>query len=173
VLSEDPAMSVPAEIRVKMINMLAIAGGSRGMAGGQAIDLSSVGKELSLAQLQTMHTYKTGALIKASVELGALCCADITETRLHKISRYAECMGLAFQIHDDVLDIESDTETLGKPQGSDRAMNKPTYPHLLGLDGAKKAARKLLTEALDSLTGFNENAESLRWIAKYIVERKK
>ncbi len=171
VLSEDPAIAVAAEQRVKMINTLAIASGSCGMAGGQAIDINSVGERLSLTQLQRMHSYKTGALIKASVELGALSCATITDTQFAHISQYAECIGLAFQIHDDVLDIESDTETLGKPQGADQAMNKPTYPNLLGLDGAKKAARDLLSEALDALADFNEDAEPLRWMAKYIVER--
>ncbi len=173
VLAEDPDISVPAEQRVRMINTLAVASGSRGMAGGQAIDLDAVGKTLSLEQLQTMHTYKTGRLIRASVELGALCSDKVDEERLHKISRYADCIGLAFQIHDDVLNIESDTEILGKPQGSDLAMNKPTYPNLLGLEETKMAARDLLDEALGHLSDFDENAEALRWIATYIVERDK
>ncbi len=172
ILTEDPEISVSAEQRVKMINTLAVAAGPRGMTGGQAIDLDAVGKALDLEQLQTMHSRKTGALIRASVELGALCSDEVDEERFHKISRYADCIGLAFQIHDDVLDVESDTETLGKPQGSDQAMNKPTYPNLLGLEGAKQAARDLLDEALSYLSDFDEKVEMLRRIAIYIVERK-
>lgn len=173
VLAEDSNIAVNAEQRLKMINTLAIASGSIGMAGGQGIDLDAVGKSLTLEQLQNMHVRKTGALIRASVELGALSCQSVREDQLKHLSQYAHCIGLAFQIQDDILDIESDTETLGKPQGSDIARNKPTYPNLLGLDGAKKAAKDLHQEALDNLSGFDSKADTLRLIADYIVQRNK
>jgi len=173
VLAHDDAIIVEAEQRLRMIDILAQASGSRGMAGGQAIDLVSVGKKLNITELENMHIHKTGALIMASVELGALAMQDIDEESFNNVSHYAKCIGLAFQIQDDILDIESDTETLGKPQGSDIERNKPTYPNLLGLAGAKEAAKKLQQEALDSLSCFNSQADPLRWIADYIVQRNK
>ena len=172
VLAQDPGITVPAVQRLRMIETLALAAGPGGMTGGQAIDLEAEDKKLGLEELQNMHTRKTGALIRASVELGALCSGTVDEQRFENVSRYAGCIGLAFQIHDDVLDIESDTETLGKPQGSDLERNKSTYPDLLGLDGAKRAAREMLDEALEHLTGFDEKADMLRQIALYIVNRK-
>lgn len=173
VLAHDDAIKVDAGQRVRMIDILAQASGSRGMAGGQAIDLASVGKDLNIAELENMHIHKTGALIRASVELGALAKQEIDEPSFNSVSHYAKCIGLAFQIQDDILDIESDTETLGKPQGSDIERNKPTYPNLLGLSGAKQVAKQLLDEALDSLAVFDQQADPLRWIATYIVQRKK
>lgn len=173
VLAHDDGIKIDSDQRVRMIDILAQASGSRGMAGGQAIDLASVGKNLNIAELENMHIHKTGALIRASVELGALAKQDIDETSFNNVSHYAKCIGLAFQIQDDILDIESDTETLGKPQGSDIERNKPTYPNLLGLSGAKQAAKQLLDEALDSLSEFDQQADPLRWIATYIVQRNK
>ena len=173
VLAHDPDIKVNAGQRMKMIEILATASGSRGMAGGQAIDLEAVGKKLNLAELENMHIHKTGALIRASVELGALSCPEIDDSQLEHVSHYAKCIGLAFQVQDDILDIESDTETLGKPQGSDMARNKPTYPELLGLKGAKEVARNLHAEAIESLKGFDEKADMLRGIADYIVNREK
>lgn len=173
ILAHSRSIRVNAEQRLKMIDILALASGSRGMAGGQAIDLASVGKKLNIAELENMHIHKTGALIRASVELGALSAENIEPGAFEKTSHYAKCIGLAFQIQDDILDVESDTETLGKPQGSDIQRNKPTYPDLLGLEGARKAARELHTEALESLSGFDQKADPLRWIANYIVERHK
>ncbi len=173
VLANDPAIVVDAGQRIQMIDTLALASGSVGMAGGQAIDLASVGKSLNLAELENMHMHKTGALIRASVELGALCLQDVDQQRFAKVSKYANCIGLAFQVQDDILDIESDTETLGKPQGSDIARNKPTYPNLLGLDGARETARKLHAEAIDCLQEFDEKADTLRMITDYIVQRNK
>ena len=171
VLARDPAISVPAEQRLRMIDTLALASGPGGMTGGQTIDLEAEDKALSLEQLQTMHSRKTGALIRASVELGALCSDRVDEELFLKVSRYADCIGLAFQIHDDVLDIVGDTETLGKPQGSDMEKNKATYPNLLGLEGAKQAAQELLEDALNCLSDFGDEAGMLRRIANYIVER--
>ena len=172
-LANDTHISVPAEQRLRMIEILAYASGSGGMAGGQAIDLASVGKDLKLAELENMHNHKTGALIRASVELGALSYQDLTATLLDKFSRYAHCIGLAFQIQDDILDIESDTDTLGKPQGSDLERDKPTYPNLLGMEGAKLAAKKLHEEALACISSLDNRADILRMIADYIIERKR
>ena len=173
VLAHAPDITVSAEQRLEMIDILAQASGSRGMAGGQAIDLAAVGRKLNIAELENMHIHKTGALIRASVELGALSAKNIDPGTFERVSHYAKCIGLAFQIQDDILDVESDTETLGKPQGSDRERNKPTYPNLLGLDGAKEAALRLHAEALDSLNQFDSQADPLRWIADYIIQRKK
>ena len=173
ILAEDPQIKVNDAQRLKMINTLAVASGSRGMAGGQAIDLASVGKSLNIAELENMHIHKTGALILASAELGALSVDNVDPELFERISQYAKCIGLAFQIKDDILDIESDTETLGKPQGSDMEQNKPTYPNLLGLDGAKQAAEELYNKALSSLEPFGEKADMLRGIADYIVKRNK
>lgn len=172
-LAHDPAIQVMADKRISMIETLALASGSRGMAGGQAIDLASVGQKLDLAQLENMHIHKTGALIRAAVQMGALSCPDITDQQLEKLDQYAKCIGLAFQVWDDVLDIEGDTEIIGKPQGSDIERDKPTYPDLLGLEGAKQEAKELHDQALDSLSMFDEKADNLRWIADYIVSRDK
>ncbi len=173
ILAHDPDIQVNNQQRLSMIETLAIASGSRGMAGGQAIDLASVGISLTIAELENMHIHKTGALIRASAELGALSVDNVDQELLSRISQYAKCIGLAFQIKDDILDIEGDTETLGKPQGSDIAMNKPTYPNLLGMDGAKKAANDLYNKALECLDAFDKKADMLRAIADYIVKRNK
>ena len=173
ILAQDPNISVSDKQRLAMINTLAVASGSRGMAGGQAIDLGSVGKALNINQLENMHMHKTGALIRASTELGALALQDVEADQFSRVSEFAKCIGLAFQIKDDILDIESDTETLGKPQGSDMAMNKPTYPNLLGIEGAKQAASDLYDKAIACLDTFDEQADMLRKIADYIVNRNK
>lgn len=173
VLAQDKEIRVNPEQRLEMINRLALASGSEGMAGGQAIDLNSVGKSITLPELEKMHLYKTGALIRASVELGGLSSADIQAQQMDSLRKYAHCIGLAFQIQDDILDIEGDTQTLGKPQGSDEARNKPTYPNLLGMAEAKKTARDLLEQAIKSLENFDHKANTLRDIAKYIVTRNK
>jgi farnesyl diphosphate synthase len=171
ILAEDTVMPCPAETRVKMIATLSRACGSRGMAGGQAIDLSVVGHQPDIAALEDMHIHKTGMLIRASVVLSAMVKPDIDEQTLSRLDHYAKCIGLAFQIRDDILDIEGDTETLGKPQGSDVSLDKPTYPALIGLEDSRKRARELQQEALDALAGFDQQAESLRRIATYIIER--
>jgi geranylgeranyl diphosphate synthase type II len=171
VLASDPGIQVAAEQRIDMIDRLAVASGSRGMAGGQAIDLDAVGKKLDIDQLENMHKHKTGALIRVSVELGALSKSGVDPEQFRRISEFAGCIGLAFQVQDDILDVEGDTEILGKQQGSDIQRNKPTYPNLLGLDGAKKVARELHEQALAALSEFDERADILRQIADYIVER--
>ncbi len=171
VLGQDPTVVSDPIIRLRMLDLLARAAGSRGMVGGQAIDLAAVGRELTLAELENMHIHKTGALIRASVLLGALSRPEVEPAALERLDRYAKCVGLAFQIRDDILDVIGDTATLGKTQGTDRALNKPTYPELLGLDGAREHTRLLCQEALASLEPLGLEAEPLRWIANYIVER--
>jgi len=170
-LGQDTAMTPDPDLRLRMIGILAQAAGSRGMVGGQAIDLAATGRELSLAELENMHIHKTGALIRASVLLGAFSRPEVESTVLERLDRYAKCIGLAFQIRDDILDVVGDTATLGKTQGADRALNKPTYPALLGLDGAREHARALHQEALASLKSLGSEADPLRWLATYIVER--
>ncbi len=171
ILAHDPNMVDNPRVRLQMVETLAQASGSRGMAGGQAIDLAAVGKEVNLAELENMHIHKTGALIRASVKLAALSSPDIEPNTLEKLDHYAKCIGLAFQIRDDILDVEGDTETLGKAQGADIALNKPTYPALLGMDEAKQRARDLHQEAVDILSGLGEKAGPLRKIAEYIINR--
>lgn len=172
VLSQDPAMISDSVIRMRMLGLLAQAAGSRGLVGGQAIDLAAVGRDdLTLAELENMHIHKTGALIRASVLLGAFSRPEVESTVLERLDRYAKCIGLAFQIRDDILDVVGNTATLGKTQGADRALNKPTYPALLGLDGAREHARALHQEALASLEPLGSEADPLRWLATYIVER--
>jgi geranylgeranyl pyrophosphate synthase len=171
ILSSDGGVSIDDNRRLQMIQELASASGSLGMAGGQAIDMAAIGSRLSLEALEAMHRYKTGALIRASVHIGALAAAEVTAQQLQQLGNYAAAIGLAFQIRDDILDVESDTETLGKPQGSDQARDKPTYTSLLGLEGAKQKAQELHCKAIESLVTFDNNADALRWISSYIVER--
>jgi farnesyl diphosphate synthase len=171
VLCSSNDMQADAETRLKMLEALARASGSRGMAGGQAIDLESVGKELNLAELEILHIHKTGALIRAAVRLATLLNPAIGEEKIQALDRYAKCIGLAFQIRDDILDVEGETEILGKTQGKDLAQDKPTYPALLGLNGAREKAQELLAESLQCLNLFAEEADPLRWIAEYIIGR--
>ena len=171
ILAHDPDLVDDARRRLEMIDSLAMAAGSRGMAGGQAIDLGSVGQQLDIAQLEDMHIHKTGALIRASVMLGALSAPQAEPVQLERLDHYAKCVGLAFQIRDDILDVEGDTATLGKAQGADIALNKPTYPSILGLEASKAQARSLHAEALDSLSDFDAGADMLRWVADFIVNR--
>lgn len=171
VLAKDPAMAVTADKRIEMIQVLTMASGSHGMVGGQAIDLAAVGKQLDLPTLENMHIHKTGALIRASVQLAAWAAPELDEVLFKRLDHYAKCIGLSFQIQDDILDEEGDTQTLGKTQGKDRDNDKPNYPALLGLNGAKEKARTLHEEALDSLTVFGERAELLRQLSSYIINR--
>jgi len=160
------------ELRLQMIQHLARAAGPAGMVGGQAIDLGSVGHKLDQSALEIMHRHKTGALIEASVQLGALASERADEQALKSLHSYARAIGLAFQVQDDILDVESDTATLGKTQGKDEANHKPTYPALLGLDAAKAYALELRDQALHALRSFDSAAEPLRELARYIVERR-
>jgi len=171
ILAADSALQTSPSNRIEMIKLLAKASGSVGMAGGQAIDLDAVGKALKLEELENMHLLKTGALIRASVLLGAMCSPNVQASKLEALDTYARYVGLAFQIHDDVLDVTADTETLGKPQGSDEQQNKPTYPSLLGLEGAQQRALELHKRAIQALEVFDESADILRKLSAYIIER--
>jgi farnesyl diphosphate synthase len=155
----------------QMVKTLAQRSGVFGMAGGQAIDLESVGKELDVIELQTMHELKTGALIRASVRLGALTSTVADDAVLVKLDRYASCIGLAFQVQDDVLDVIADTDTLGKAQGADIALNKPTYPALMGLNAAKQKALDLIKDALAQLEELPYDTHMLANLASFIVQR--
>ncbi len=170
-LANDPTMQTSAEQRIKMITALTKASGSEGMVGGQAIDLESVGKQLTLPELENMHIHKTGALIRASVQMATLSDPELEGTIADKLDHYAKCIGLSFQVKDDILDEESDTETLGKTQGKDQNSNKPTYPALLGLKGAKEKAQMLHEMAIESLAIFGPEADLLRDLSLYIIER--
>jgi farnesyl diphosphate synthase len=158
--------------QMQMVKLLSVASGSRGMAGGQAIDLDSVGKVLSLAELEYMHIHKTGALIRASVQLGALCGSGLDSDQLDKLDRYGKLIGLAFQVVDDILDCEADTATLGKTAGKDAEHDKPTYVSTLGLQQAREMAQRLHREALETLAEFGDRSRRLRELADFIVLRK-
>ncbi|MEQ1593303.1 MAG: farnesyl diphosphate synthase [Thiobacillaceae bacterium] len=169
-LADDPRQ------QMEMLHLLAAAAGSRGMAGGQAIDLASVGHPLELAELEFMHIHKTGALIRAAVLLGAHCGTldKNAETQLDRhaqLNHYAKCIGLAFQVVDDVLDAEASTATLGKTAGKDAANNKPTYVSLLGASRARELAQELRADAQAALAGFGAEATRLRQLADFVVER--
>jgi geranylgeranyl diphosphate synthase type II len=159
-----------AEARRRVINTIARCAGSRGMVGGQVVDMDSEGREIDLPTLEYIHTRKTGALILASVQAGALLGGS-DQTAFEALSRYAEAAGLAFQVADDILDIVGDQAVLGKDVGSDVARGKATYPALLGLEQARGRARELRDMALTALSGFGEQADPLREIARYIVDR--
>ena len=157
--------------RAEMVRTLSHASGSRGMAGGQAIDLAAVGKALTLPALENMHRHKTGALIRASVRLGALSADTDDSARMDALDGYAAAIGLAFQIRDDILDVEGDTDTIGKRSGADMALNKPTYPAIIGMEAAKQKAEELHAVALKCLEAFGSEAEPLRWLSEFIVKR--
>ena len=159
-----------AHKQLEMVTLLAVAAGSRGMAGGQAIDLASVGKALTLPELELMHIHKTGALIRAAVMLGALC-GELSDTKMAKLDHFAKCIGLAFQVVDDVLDAEASTVTLGKTAGKDAQQNKPTYVSVLGVTQAKALAETLRQDAQAALEGFGTKAQRLRALADFIVLR--
>lgn len=171
VLSWDSAMAATDLQRVNMIRLLSDACGSRGMAGGQAIDLAAIGQKLSVAEVEEMHQLKTGALIHASVMLAAHALPRPGEAEFSALDQYARAIGLAFQIQDDILDEEGDTETLGKTQGKDHAHDKPNYPAVAGLATAKARSRELADIAIRRLEPLGERATPLRWVANYVVQR--
>jgi len=171
IISHDPKMVADDRARLKMIENLAMFSGSRGMAGGQAIDLASVGKSLNITELETMHIHKTGALIRTCIQLSALSARELGETRFKALDFYAKCIGLSFQVQDDILDVTGDTATLGKPQGSDSARNKPTFPSIIGLTASQEKTAELHQQALQALTIFAEEAEVLRYISAWFVQR--
>jgi farnesyl diphosphate synthase len=165
-LADEPAA------QLQMVKLLAAAAGSRGMAGGQAIDLESVGKTLNVPELEFMHIHKTGAIIRASALLGARCGSGLNEQELAQVDSYAKLVGLAFQVVDDVLDAEASTATLGKTAGKDAEHNKPTYVSVLGVSRSRAFAEELRRDALAAVDSFGERAQRLRQLADFIVLRK-
>jgi farnesyl diphosphate synthase len=166
------ADQIPPARVLAMVRLLGEASGSAGMCGGQAIDLDSVGVSLTLEQLERMHQLKTGALLRASVVLGALAGKDLSDEELSALNVYARAIGLAFQVVDDVLDATADSATLGKTAGKDAADNKPTYVSILGLEPSRALAEKLRLDAHAALAPFGEKALRLRELADLIVQRK-
>jgi len=170
-LAHDGTLTVSAPRRLEMIALLAQAAGSQGMAGGQAVDLASVGKPLAYPELEDMHRRKTGTLIRAAVMLGALAAESAAEKLTRALDDYAPAVGLAFQITDDILDVEGRVATLGKKPGADEARGKPTYPSVLGLAAAKEKARALHRAALESLAPLGDNGRLLAALADFICHR--
>jgi farnesyl diphosphate synthase/geranylgeranyl diphosphate synthase type II len=156
--------------RVALIKSLAKAAGLQGMVGGQGIDIDATNTDITLQQLQVMHAFKTGAIIRAALDMGAIA-ANASDEQLAALDAYGTHIGLAFQVIDDILDVEGNTETLGKTQGKDSKANKPTYVSLMGLEGAKRESQRLLRLALAALDEFGVAADHLRSLAHYIVER--
>jgi len=169
VLAQDDGVA-PAR-KVEMLRVLAAACGAHGMAGGQALDLAAVGQKLAPAELERMHVFKTGALIRASVRLGALGAGCSDAALLDALERYGHALGLAFQIRDDIIDIESDSATLGKTAGKDAAQDKPTYPAILGMDGSRAELARMTQAALDALAPLGERGADLAALARYVAER--
>ena len=166
------SLAEDAKTQLEMVKLLAAAAGSRGMAGGQAIDLESVGKTLTVLELEFMHIHKTGAIIRASALLGARCGSGLGQQEFGQLDLFAKLIGLAFQVVDDVLDAEGSTATLGKTAGKDAKDSKPTYVSAIGVARARDLAQELRQNALDALAGFGERALRLRQIADFIVLRK-
>src|SRR5450830_1026008 len=171
ILAEHVVADRP-DAQIEMLKILAVASGSRGMAGGQAIDLACIGKTLSLPELEFMHIRKTGALIRAAVVLGARCGQGLDAKQLGRLERYAKTVGLAFQVVDDVLDCDASTATLGKTAGKDAAQEKPTYVSILGLARARELAEELRVQAQAALSSFGAGAVRLHDLADFIVLRK-
>jgi farnesyl diphosphate synthase/geranylgeranyl diphosphate synthase type II len=169
-INERANKTIDPHIQIALIRQLANASGVQGMVLGQAIDLAAVGKHINLPQLENMHRHKTGALIRASVSMGATALGA-TATQLHALDKYAAAIGLAFQVQDDILDVTANTETLGKQQGADIARNKPTYVALLGLDTARAKAQELHQQPITALSEFDSGADYLRALSAYIIER--
>ena len=170
-LLSTPDKHQTSDQKLRMIQILARASGDLGMIDGQSFDLSSVGETIDLDQLKAMHAAKTGALIKSSLTLGALSSGSTEDTELHHLSAYADALGLAFQIQDDILDIEGTTEVLGKPQGSDIERHKPTYPSLIGLSASRAWLQTLHEEAVKALEPFGERAAPLIALANFVITR--
>lgn len=170
-IAQDAQLDVEAATRVDMLRVLAAACGSQGMAGGQAFDLAAVGQRISDVQLERMHVYKTGALIRASVRLGALAAGCTDEPTLAALDHYGHCIGLAFQIRDDILDVEGESADLGKTAGKDAAHAKPTYPAILGLAESRRRLTALTDEALDALPVGLPAAQPLADLARFVADR--
>lgn len=170
VLANDASGHAP-QLHIEMLRVLAAACGSHGMAGGQAFDLESVGEKLTLEQLERMHTHKTGALIRASVQLGALAAGNRDQSTRGALEHYGYCIGLAFQIRDDILDVEGETAVIGKRQGADQARDKPTYPALLGLEASRLRLQQLTDMALAAIVPLGDAAQHLCELARFVADR--
>ena len=166
--TEGPNQSLRAQLTYK----LAMAVGSQGMAGGQAMDLAAVDKNISIDSLEFIHRLKTGCLIQACIDMTQICCTSLSEHQRSSLLKFSEHLGIAFQIRDDILDEIGDTHTLGKPQGSDREQNKPTYVSILGLEESERRCNEFYQLAMDCLNEFNDSANWLRLLAEHIVCRK-
>jgi geranylgeranyl pyrophosphate synthase len=171
VLTRDPSLPASPAVRLRLVELLAEASGSFGMAGGQAIDLSAQGRQLDLAQVEEMHSRKTGALIRVSVMMAAACTPSL-DVRLHDaLAGFAGPIGLAFQIQDDLLDVLGDVATLGKATGADSERSKPTYPSVMGIEASQERVRLLHGQALDALAPLGQRAELLRSLANWLLSR--
>jgi len=170
-LAADPALPSSPSIRLRLIDMLAHAIGTFGMAGGQAIDLASQGKLLDIGQVEDMHARKTGAVIRASVLMAAECVPSLEEGLYAALTRFATTVGLAFQIQDDLLDVTGDASMLGKATGADSERAKPTHPAVIGIPASQQRVRLLHSQAIDALAPFGERAESLRLLAHWLLSR--
>jgi len=162
---------IPSRQKLAMLRSLAIASGSEGMASGQALDLASTGRDCTLEQLERIHHYKTGKIISACIDLCAQGLGEENGNRHRALQEYGKLLGLAFQVKDDILDVEGNTETLGKTQGSDQALNKSTYPNLMGLETAKELTQSLHQQALQALKDFGTEADLLRELSYYVIHR--
>jgi geranylgeranyl diphosphate synthase type II len=170
-LARDPALPASAAVRLRLIDILSEASGTYGMAGGQAIDLQVQGKKLDIAEVEDMHARKTGAVISASVLMAAACAPDLPSAHYTTLARFAQAIGLAFQIQDDLLDVLGDVSTLGKATGADRQHAKPTHPTVIGIAASQERVRLLHGQALEALTVFGERAAPLRSLAHWLLSR--
>ncbi|RRS10168.1 (2E,6E)-farnesyl diphosphate synthase [Pseudoalteromonas sp. J010] len=172
-LLSTPNFTVSPQSQLQMISALAKASGLQGMVGGQALDIAATDRTVTLTELERIHKLKTGALLSCAIELGMLCTQPerLTDETRQAMRTYGQAIGLAFQVRDDILDVEGDTAVLGKPQGSDVEHNKSTYPALLGLTQAKEKAEQLIHEALNALETIDGDTEVLADLAKYIIDR--
>jgi len=170
-LARDPGLPADPAIRLKLIDLLAEASGTFGMAGGQAIDLAVQGQAIGIAEVEQMHARKTGALIKVSVMMAAACVPGLSAPLAVALARFAGAIGLAFQIQDDLLDVLGDVSTLGKATGADSARAKPTYPAVIGVAASQLRMQQLHAEALQALAPFGADAEPLRLLAEWLLKR--
>jgi geranylgeranyl pyrophosphate synthase len=171
-LARDPQLPSDPAIRLKLIDLLAEASGTFGMAGGQAVDLSVQGQAIGIAEVEQMHARKTGALIKVSVMMAAACVPTLAPALSDNLARFATAIGLAFQIQDDLLDVLGDVSTLGKATGADSARAKPTYPAVIGVEASQARMQKLHGEALEALEPFGARADPLRLLAEWLLKRR-
>lgn len=171
-LARDRALPASPAIRLRLIELLAQASGTAGMAGGQAIDLEAQGKQLEIREVEDMHARKTGAVIRASVLMAAECLPQLPAELYEALERFAVAIGLAFQIQDDLLDVLGDASTLGKATGADRAHAKPTHPAIIGIPASQERVQRLHAEAIEALRPFGERAAPLRSIAHWLLSRR-